>query len=117
MPLRTATLATAVVDEDGVDHTVATVPDGQTWIVKEWAVYNGSSGPVRITLSAFSDSGSGAIRVFRDFVELAGDRHDEGEVWTVLSPGDRLVVNGEDTPTHPGAFVWFSGARLAGVVE
>jgi hypothetical protein len=90
----------------GVVVAVATVPSGETWIIKEAIAYSAPGTP-----RAFLAGRRGSLDVpFLDtpLAAAASVRH---ERWMVLEPGDQIVAYAQSS-----AFIyWVSGTKLSGV--
>lgn len=92
-------------------QTIFTVPSGETWVVKDLRM--GSTHTAALTMWFFIVRGAGSYLAIVQALAI-GPSAAGLTPWIALEPGDQLVVIPSVTPTA-GAYVWASGAKLAGV--
>lgn len=109
MSTRTAKLVTAVVLTSAT-IVRATVPAGETWIVKSVLAQNwgGASGSLQIGCSDPTNS----VGVYFVNQTLAAGAIAEWEGWVVLKPGDQVFT----VLSASSVSMWVSGTRLLGVL-
>lgn len=105
MAVRSANLAVGTKSGAGIT-TVATVPAGETWIIKDIRTY-ASGGAVRALVGAAR--GGLLVPISDGSLPNAGSRG--VECWVVLEPGDEIQVFSNSTTFD----FWVSGAMLSGV--
>jgi len=87
---------------------VATVPAGETWLVKGVLLYNISAN----TASVLAYTKRPSVSVF-GFIIRASVSAVNAASWgglVVLEAGDQLFIQSDQQPTHG----WFSGTKLTG---
>lgn len=109
MAVRSAVLARAKSAGGVHDYLLATVPDGQTWILKSAFIYNdanasrtGSVGVKRVAEDTYATALQGPFDPYST---------NEWQGWIVAEPGDQIEFQaaGDDM------VCWVSGAQLDGV--
>lgn len=109
MSVRTAMLCNGIVPA-GIDTVLATVPAGETWIVKGAEISSSGLGSSTDQLWA-EDLVSGARATFmQQSIPSLGVAHYTGYV--VLEPGHTLNARASAVDMY----AWVSGSRLMGVV-
>jgi len=109
MSTRTAVLA-KFTTADGAGHDRATVPAGETWILKSAAIMNNAATTAGWQLWVHTADSITAAVMVSSGSQLAGS----GTVvsmWVVLEPGDVIYFLGGVASVA----VWLSGTKLAGV--
>lgn len=105
--VRTAVLAHG--DSTGTALVIlATVPAGETWIVKSASVVNIAAGAQTVSLLARRPSVPVAVTFYTESLNASAVGQWNG--WVVLAPGDQLALV---MTVGPGR-VWVSGSRLIG---
>lgn len=108
MPTRTAILGRGICFA-GSPTILATVPAGETWIVKSVEVSPSGFGSSTVQVY-LEDAGLGLRALFiQQTIASLGVAHYSG--WVVAEPGTDLVCN----PTSVDQYVWISGAKLQGI--
>jgi len=92
--------------------TVATVPAGQTWIVKEVYVVNASGSSKVVAAGAQRPPGVLGISLTDGAALAPYSTEVQRGLFTVLEPGDELFLYNS---TAESAGLWISGAALDGV--
>jgi len=106
--VRTARLAAVEVNALGT-ITIATVPAGETWILKSLLVNNQSGVASTVIVLVNRPTPAVPVRLYSESVAQGATRTWEG--WLVLQPGDEVKVNASAV----SVFVWASGTRLIGL--
>lgn len=108
MAVRSAVLAAAstTVVNNGV--LVATVPAGETWLIKGVLLYNVSANSASVLAYVRRPSVSVFGFIVRAAVTAVNSASWSGLV--VAEAGDQLYMQSDQQPTH----VWFSGSKLSG---
>ncbi len=108
MTVRSTILGRAALP-DSVDTVLATVPAGQTWIVKSAIVLCQEIGPTAVQV--YIQSTTLLMRAWLISGVLATTGRIEWDGWVVALPGDTIhAFMGNDLGT-----VWVSGSKLMGV--
>lgn len=111
MSTRTAVLA-KFTTTDGGGHDRASVPAGETWIVKTIAVTNNGTSTATWQLWVHTaDSVTAAVEVSQG--SQAANTGTVVSLWVVMEPADVLYFLGGVS----GVAVWVSGTKLAGVAS
>lgn len=108
MATRTATLGVANVTST-LQTTIATVPAGETWILKSALLNNFAVAAVGIQFWVHSSSLNINVLLFNG--SLASNAVLTLSEWVVASPGDSFACILDGQPVR----FWLSGTRLVGV--
>lgn len=102
---RSNILARAVVGLGG-NQTLATVPTGERWIVKN--VQAGENNGTAAQCDIYAHDAPNNIAVWWRRGTLGANAIDQVQTWTVLEAGDVITVDMGNTV----ALIWVSGTKL-----
>lgn len=74
-------------------QTVYTVPTGETVVIRDWRVWNNTTGPVQPSMSILV-SGSLLSVIYRPNAPISSGFTDEGSGRIVVSGGQEIAING-----------------------
>lgn len=109
MAVRTAALGRGLIFGGAGETLLATVPAGETWIVKGCEIALSGLGSSTVQVFATSADLSTRATFIQQLVPSLGVAHYTG--FLVMEPGDTLTAASSSVDTN----VWVSGTKLAGV--
>ena len=108
MATRTAILGVGLTTA-GVSLTLATVPAGETWILKSCNIINIGAVNTMVKVTVNHATGGHVAAMFFAVVNAASEAYQER--WIVAEPGDVIAAESDSAAVD----VWLNGAQLAGV--
>jgi hypothetical protein len=108
MAVRTATLVADTFPGGGATTVAATVPDGETWILKQLDLNLTSFATSTVRIFWQRANGAQGV-IFSQSIGTPFIAHFTG--FTVAEPGDQLLV----FSSNADFYLWASGSRLEGV--
>lgn len=108
MPTRSTKLA-SIKPGVATYTTLLTVPDGQTYLVKDVGVANNGGVADTIYVQGLDATGVAGPLIWNTSVPANSAIHWQG--WVALNPGDKLLVYSLTGNSH----FWISGTKLPGI--
>ena len=107
MPTRSGVLCSAVSAGAG-GFVIGTVTSTDSWVIKDWRIYNSTGAPVNVTL-LITNPGGTTFGV-RFLASVGAGAFASGNGWVAAMPNAQVQA----IPGAAGVHFWVSGADLPG---
>lgn len=107
MATRSGVLGKAV-SASGAVQVLAVVPVTDTWVIKDWRLYNSTAAVLAVVLYLVDSAGVVTTPLF--IGNVPANQFVSGSGWVAAGPGASLNVS----PGAAGLHTWVSGADLPG---